>query len=161
MWVTGTVLKVIDGWLTLTFFLENMTSYVKWDILFISLCSWLAEILGSYTVENNDVSSANSFTVDCKFSGRSFMYIRKKNGPKIEPCGTPVSTDDHQLEHRPLSTTRWNLLLKKLSRLRIFPEIPICSSLNSNPSCYTLSKALEISKKLAFISRVECWWKLA
>ena len=49
-------------------------------------------------VENNDVSSANSFTVDCKFSGRSFMYIRKSNDPKIEPCGTPASTDD-QLEH--------------------------------------------------------------
>ena len=38
-------------------------------------------------VENNDVSYANSFTVDCKFSGRSFMYIRKSNGPKIEPYG--------------------------------------------------------------------------
>ena len=47
-----------------------------------------------YTVENNDVSSANSFTVDCKFSGRSFIYIRKSNGPKIELCWTPASTDD-------------------------------------------------------------------
>ena len=32
------------------------------------------------------------------------MCLRKSNGPKIEPCGTPVSTDDH-LEHWPLSTT--------------------------------------------------------
>ena len=50
-------------------------------------------------VENNGVSSGNSSTVDCKFSGRSFMYIRKSNAPKIEPCGTPASTDDDQLEH--------------------------------------------------------------
>ena len=122
---------------------------------FRSLSSWLAEILGSCTVENNDVSSANSSTVDCKFSGRSFIYIRKSNGPKIELWGTPASTDD-QLEHWPLSTIRWNLLLKKLlSRLRRFPEIPICSSLNSNPSCHTLPKAFEISKKLALISRVD------
>ena len=55
-------------------------------------------MLRSYTVENDDVSSENSFTVDCKFSGRWFMYIRKSNGPKTEPCRTPASTDD-QLEH--------------------------------------------------------------
>ena len=98
-------LKVIAGWLTLTVFLENITScaclersglkvifhfYVQWKKFFRPLSSWLAEILGSYTVEDNDVSSANSFTVDSKFSGRSFMYIRKSNGPKIEPCGTQL-----------------------------------------------------------------------
>ena len=44
------------------------------------------------------MSSANSLAVDSKPSGRSFMYIRKSNGPKIEPCGTPASTDD-QFEH--------------------------------------------------------------
>ena len=54
------------------------------------------------------------------------MYIRKTNGSKIEFWRTPASTDD-QLEHLPLSTTCWNLLLKKfLSRLRRFSEIPIC-----------------------------------
>ena len=98
-------LKVIEGWLTLTVFLGNITScaclersglkvtfhfYAQWKIYFRSLSSWLAEILGSYTVEDNDVSSANSFTVASKFSGRSFMYIRKSNGPKIEPCGTQL-----------------------------------------------------------------------
>ena len=45
------------------------------------------------------------------------MY-KKSNGPKIEPCGTPLSTYD-QLEHWSLRTTTWNLLLKKLlSRLK-------------------------------------------
>ena len=61
------------------------------------------------------------------------MYIRKSNGPKIVPCGTPASTDD-QLGHWPLGTTRCNLLLKKnLSRLKRFPDILIRPSLNSNP----------------------------
>ena len=50
------------------------------------------------------------------------MYIRKSNGPKKEPCGTPNSIDD-QLEHWPLSTTRWNLLRKgALSGLRQYLE---------------------------------------
>ena len=107
-------------------------------------------------VENNDVSSAKSLAVDCKLSGRSLMYIIKYNCPKIEPCGTPSSTGD-QLEHWSLTATRWNLLLKKpLTRLRRFPDIPIRSSLNSDPSCYTLSKAFEISEKLALTSRVGC-----
>ena len=159
------VLKVIDGWLTLTLFLENITSYACLErsglkFIFRSLSRWLAEILGSYMVENN-VSSANSFTVDFKFPERSFMYIRKMNGPKIETCGSPASTDD-QLEHWPLSTTCCSLSPKKLlSRLRRFPEILICSSLNSNPSCHTMPKAFKISKKLALILRAGCWSKLA
>ena len=56
------------------------------------------------------------------------MYIRKINGPKIEPCGKPGSTDD-QFEHWPLSTTLWNLLFKNLlRRFRRFSDIPICAS---------------------------------
>ena len=45
-----------------------------------------------------------SLTEDSKPSGRSFMYIRKSNGPKIDPCGTPAN-NDNQFEHWPLSTT--------------------------------------------------------
>ena len=74
------------------------------------------------------MSSAKSLTEDFKLSGRSFMYIRKINGPKIEPCGKPGSTDD-QFEHWPLSTTLWNLLFKNLlRRFRRFSDIPICAS---------------------------------
>ena len=38
------------------------------------------------------VSSANikGLLTDNAF-GRSFMYIKNNNGPKIEPCGTPKS----------------------------------------------------------------------
>ena len=131
------------------------------NFFFRSLSSWLAEILGSYMVENNDAPSANSLAVDCKLSGRSFMYIRKSNGPKLEPCRTPESTDD-QLEYWPSRTTHLKLLLKKLlSRLRRFPDILIRSSLNSKLSCHTLSKAVEVSKNLALVSRTGWWSKLA
>ena len=107
------------------------------------------------------MSSANSLTVDSKPSGRSFMYIRKSNGPKIEPCGTPASTDD-QFEHWPLRTTLWNQLFRKLlRRFKRFPDILIRSSLNSKPSCHTLSNALDISKKFAPTSRLGLWSKLA
>ena len=48
--------------------------------------------------------SAKSLTENSKLSERSLMYIRKSNGPNIEPCGTPASTDD-QFGHWPLYTT--------------------------------------------------------
>ena len=93
--------------------------------------------------------SVNSLTRGYKLSGRSFMYIRKSSGPKIEQCGTPVSTDD-QLGHWPLGAIRFNLMIKNfLSRLRRFTDIPIRPSLNSNPSCHTLPRTFKISKKLA------------
>ena len=44
------------------------------------------------------MSSAKSLNVDSKRSGRSFMYIRKRNGPKIGSFGPPASTAD-QFEH--------------------------------------------------------------
>ena len=46
------------------------------------------------------------------------MYIRKSNDPKIEPSGTPASTVD-QLEHWPLRTTCWNLLINKYILINI------------------------------------------
>ena len=97
-------------------------------------------------VENNHVSSPNSLAVDYKLLVTLFMYIRKSNGPKIEPCRIPAIVDD-QLERLLLKTTPWNLLLKKLlSGLRRLSDIPTCSSLNSNPSCHTLSKVSSISR---------------
>ena len=64
-------------------------------------------------MENNDVSSANSFTVDVMSTDRLLMYIRKKNGPKIDPCGTPAFTGNHS-DVWPFGTTLWNLFVKKL-----------------------------------------------
>ena len=41
------------------------------------------------------------------------MYIRKSNGPKTEPHGTPVSTND-LFGHWPLCITLWKLLFEKI-----------------------------------------------
>ena len=46
-------------------------------------------------MENNDVSSANIFTVDVMSTDRSLMYLRKKSGPKMYPCGTSAFTGNH------------------------------------------------------------------
>ena len=52
-------------------------------------------MLLSRTTENREMSSANSFTVETKSSVRSLMQIRKKSGPRMEPCGTPALTGNH------------------------------------------------------------------
>ena len=57
----------------------------------------MAEILVSYTAENNNVLSANSFAVDCMLLGISFMCIRKNHGPKYK-----------SMELEPVLATSWN-----------------------------------------------------
>ena len=49
----------------------------------------------SWTAEKIDVSLANNLAVDEMPVARSLIYIKKKKGPKIEPCGTPASTGVH------------------------------------------------------------------
>ena len=105
-------------------------------------------------MENNDVSSANSFTVDVMSTDRSLMYIKKKSGPKMDPCGTPAFTGNHS-DVWPFRTTLWNLFVKKLLiSSSNASEIPIDLSLKISPSCHTLSKALDIFKKTPRNSRV-------
>lgn len=60
-----------------------------------------------------DVSSGNSFKVDERLLPRSFIFIRKNSGYKIEPWDTAASAGDHQ-DVWPFKITCWNLLLKKL-----------------------------------------------
>ena len=67
----------------------------------------------SLTTEKIDVSSANNLAVDEMLLARSLMYIKKSKGPKIEPCGTPSSTEVYA-EVCPFSTTFWSLLFRKL-----------------------------------------------
>ena len=75
------------------------------------------------------------------------MEIRKKGGPNIDPCGTPDYIDSHS-DFWPFKTTLWNLFFKKLLiRFNKVLEIPIDLSLKINPSCHTLSKTFDISKK--------------
>ena len=41
-------------------------------------------------MENKEVPSVNNLAGDLKLTGRSLMYIKKRSGPNIEPCGTPA-----------------------------------------------------------------------
>ena len=71
-----------------------------------------------------DASSAKSLVIDEKFLLRSLIYIKKKRGPKMEPCGTPAIIGNH-VEDWPLSNTLWYLLLRKLStNFNRGPDIP-------------------------------------
>ena len=47
-------------------------------------------------MEKTEVSSASSLTVDERLWLKSFMYIREKSGPKIDPWGTPARTGDKE-----------------------------------------------------------------
>ena len=84
MCLTGSGLKFIFHW------------NVQVLILAKSLLNSLADLLIFSTSENSDVLSTNNFALDVKLSGKSFMYIRKSSGLKIEPCGTPASIAAHK-----------------------------------------------------------------
>ena len=66
----------------------------------------------SWTMEKTEVSSANSLAVDERLWLKSFIYIRKKSGPKIDPWGTPASSG-HQEDAWTFKRTCWYLPLKK------------------------------------------------
>ena len=68
----------------------------------------------SWTIEKTEVSSASSLAVDERLWLKSFMYIRKKSDPKIDPWGTPASTGDQE-DTWPFKRTRWYLPLKRFS----------------------------------------------
>ena len=48
----------------------------------------MVELIARYKA----VWSAKSLTLDLTCSCRSFMYARKRLGPRTEPCGTPEET---------------------------------------------------------------------
>ena len=63
-------------------------------------------------MEKTEVSSANSLTVDERLWFKSFMYIRKKSGPKIDPWGMSASTGDQE-DVWPFKRMHWCLPHKK------------------------------------------------
>ena len=92
------------------------------------------------------MSSANSFAFDDRPTARSFIYIKKRSGPSMEPWGTPALTSAQE-EVCPLRTTLCFLFLKKFdNRFKRLPDIPFCFSLKIIPSCHTLSKASDMSR---------------
>ena len=90
--------------------------------------------------------SANNLAIDERASARSFIYIKNKSGPNMEPCGTPAVTSAQE-EDCPLRTTLCFLFLKKFdNRFKRLTDMPFCFSLKIRSSCHTLSKALDISR---------------
>ena len=100
-------LNIIFGWSVIIILLENNTSWAcfegfglndifqKYAECKILVRSWFkisADVFGSLTTWNIDVSSAKGLTVDFRFSDKSLMWIRKNKGPSIDPCGTPALT---------------------------------------------------------------------
>ena len=57
--------------------------------------SLFEEFKWSLTTEKIDVSSAKSLGLESNPLGKSFMYTKKNNGPKIDPWGTPGLMEDH------------------------------------------------------------------
>ena len=79
--------------------------------------------------------------------------MRNNRGPNTEPWGIPDSIVEKSAND-PLRTTRCFLLFKQFcSNFSNEPDTPFCFSLKINPSCHTLSNALEISKNIARTSR--------
>ena len=58
-----------------------------------SLFNLEAETLALFTTEKREVSSANSLALVVTPRGSSLMSVRKNNGSRIEPCGTPAVTN--------------------------------------------------------------------
>ena len=92
------------------------------------------------------MSFANNLAIDERPSARSFIYIKNKGGPSMEPWGTPAVTSA-QKEDCPLRTTLCYPFLKKFdNRFKRLPDISFCFSLKIRPLCHTLSKALDMSR---------------
>ena len=105
------------------------------------------------TLINRATSSAKSLIPDDIFSVKSLIYIRNRRGPKTDPCGTPADMFS-QLDEQPFKITLCFLPSKKLLRiLKDSPSIPFAINLVFNPSCHTLSKALDKSRKRARVSQ--------
>ena len=102
--LTGLLLKEISGWKGIETFLQKNISWacfiqsglnfifhcVPTHICFISHHSdHFLKILTSWTTENRKVPSGSSLHFLLSPADKSFMYIRNKRGPIMEPWGTP------------------------------------------------------------------------
>ena len=98
------------GWFALFIFCERITSWACLDgsglrdifhllaqrlTLSRSLFSFCEVLIGLQTTESIEVSSAKSFTLDSRLSDKSSIYIKKSNGTRTEPWGTPALIVSH------------------------------------------------------------------
>ena len=74
---------------------ELKLNFHRNDLTFIVDKSWFRfseERVMPQTIQKSELSSANNFGLDINVSGRSFIKVRKSNGPGLETCGAPAST---------------------------------------------------------------------
>ena len=77
----------------------------------------------------------------------SFIYMIKRSGPSLEPCGTPALTS-RKLDFSPSTITHCFLFDRyDLNKSKKLPSTPIWESFESRPLCHTLSKAELMSRK--------------
>ena len=55
----------------------------------------LGKVQTSFTTEKREISSARNFAVEERLLLRSFIYIKKKRGPKMDPWETPAVAGSH------------------------------------------------------------------
>ena len=103
---TGILLKFKEGWDILKFFLGSTTSWACLLILGLNkMFNWCVHVfifrktfnsfvvsVILWTVKNSDVSSANDLGLEWSPSEISFIQIKKRSGPRIDPSGTPATT---------------------------------------------------------------------
>ena len=76
-------------------------------ILSISDCILSAVSSGFLTTKNKLVSSANRLIFEFISTTMSFIYIKKRSGPRIEPCGTPADIELRSEELPGRTTLCW------------------------------------------------------
>ena len=106
------------------------------------------------------ISSAKSLTFDIKLFGRSFMYVKNRNGPKIDPCSTPALISS-QWEFWPLSKTLWYLLSRKLWKsVSKLLETPIAFNLYMKLHAKLYQNLLTYPKIWSAFQKMESYQKI-
>ena len=119
------------------------------DILGNTFCSLRIRPMVLLTVLNTFRRCSSNVSFKTKVTPKCFCELV---WDIIDPCRTPALTLV-QVDTWPLRTTLCFLLLKKSVKMfNKSPEMPFCFSLEITPSCQTLSKALDMSKKTLLTS---------
>ena len=142
-WVTMLLLTINESWDDFLILRKKRTSWgcllgswlklifhwkVQLFILFKSSFKFFADKSLSNTRER-DVSTAKSLGFETKFSDKSFKYIEKSSGRRIEPWGTPASRLI-RVEFWPFRTTLCFLSFIKFAK--VFSKLP------ATPFCFNL-----------------------
>ena len=120
------------GWYTFFIFCE------KKNFLSLFWCIWIEEhfplLTQRSTLSNLYLSSVKSFTLESRLSDKSFIYIKKYNGPRSKPWRRIAMIVSHS-DSRPFRTTLCCLSYKKNSiKVRRSPESSIISKPFMSPS---------------------------